>query len=60
MNYGIRTGVVGGGTGLVAALTLLLAEENLEILRVTSGPVCVTVSLGANPPLSCYTPACVI
>jgi len=45
MNYCIRRGVAGGGTGLVAALTLFLAEENPEILRVTSGSMCVTVSL---------------
>jgi len=45
MNYGIGRGVAGGGTGLVAALTLFLAEANPEILRVTSVSKCVTVSL---------------
>jgi hypothetical protein len=49
MNYGIGRGVAGGGTGLVAALTLFLAEENPEILRVTSGCMCVTAFLRANP-----------
>ena len=56
MNYGIGRGVAGGGSGLVAALTLFLAEENHEILRVTS---CRNVP-PRQPDLNCYTLVCVI
>ena len=55
MNYGVGRGVAGGGTGLVAALTLFLAEKTPEILRVTSGRGVPP----RQPDLSCYTLVCV-
>jgi len=56
MNYGIGRSVAGVGTRVVAALTLFLAEENPEILRVTS---CRGVP-PRQPDPSCYTLVCVI